>query len=87
MGFVLCLPFVYEGYWGWGTIPSRRGDRVCAAGHRGGGDGVREPVQPEGRITSHGRVLRGDAAGGHGASAVVEKGGGRRVVHDTMREA
>ena len=22
MGFVLCLPFVYEGYWGWGTIPA-----------------------------------------------------------------
>ena len=69
-------PFCVRGVLGLGDHTGGGGCGVCVARDRGCGDGVREPVQPQAHEPPrHGRVLRGDAAGDHGAAELVEAGG------------
>ena len=76
MGYISVSPVCVRGVLGLGDHTGGGGCGVCVARDRGCGDGVREPVQPQAHEPPrHGRVLRGDAAGDHGAAELVEAGG------------
>tara|TARA_B000000441_G_C21494566_1_gene205825 strand:- start:23 stop:589 length:567 start_codon:yes stop_codon:yes gene_type:complete len=47
MGFVLCLPFVYEGYWGWGTIPAVAAIAFALLGIEGAATECENPFSPK----------------------------------------
>ena len=47
MGYILSLPFVYEGYWGWGTIPAVAAVAFALLGIEGAATECENPFSPK----------------------------------------